>query len=260
MGVRINRSGQLTLCPQNTTIGYQRHPFPRAARFRVQITRFLEDVTNGLRVCHPQTILLHAPMISVKNSNTNHRRIFSKNMTYPQRTIPTNDIPEILEEPLLRHSSIFGQKIPLVSLKVFALSALDPQEKVKWARLTLHGRTENPRWVRWSWYILDRRKPPVSSKKDVNEECCTSRECSELVLHGHGQFAVRSFALGESEEGRGLYRLTSGPVSHHRLFRTRRNPPEAAIERSLIIKGRGPLEHWSVACCALCASRSRSRM
>ena len=42
-----------------------------------------------------------------------------KNATYPKGTVPTDDIPEILEEPLLRSSSFLGQEIPPVSLKGF---------------------------------------------------------------------------------------------------------------------------------------------
>ena len=38
--------------------------------------------------------------------------------TYPQRTVPMNNIPEILQEPLLCSPSFFGLEIPLVSLNV----------------------------------------------------------------------------------------------------------------------------------------------
>ena len=69
-----------------------------------------------------------------------------------------------------------------MSLKVFTLSVLDPQERVKGCQIG-PGHTENPRWVHRSRYIPDHRKPPASPKKDVNEECGASRERSELVLH-----------------------------------------------------------------------------
>ena len=138
---------------------------------------------------HKRSSCTHAPTVSAKSSNTKHRHVFDGGVTYPKGTVPTNGVPEILEEPLLRPSSIFTLEIPLVSLKGFTLSAVDLQEKVERARLTLRrGHTENPRWVRWPRYISDHRKPPVSSQKDVNEECRASHECSELVLHG--QFAV----------------------------------------------------------------------
>lgn len=57
--------------------------------------------------------------------------------TYPQRTIPTNDAPEILEEPSLCFSDFFSHEIPLVSLKVLTFGVIytwDPGEKG--ARLT----------------------------------------------------------------------------------------------------------------------------
>ena len=51
--------------------------------------------------------------------------------TYPKRAVPTNDIPEILEEPPLRPSSFFNLMIPLVSLKGFTLSAIGHRDEVK---------------------------------------------------------------------------------------------------------------------------------
>ena len=38
--------------------------------------------------------------------------------TYPKGTIPTNDVPEILEVPLLHSSGFLTQEIPLVSLEI----------------------------------------------------------------------------------------------------------------------------------------------
>jgi len=38
---------------------------------------------------------------------------------YPERTLPTNDVPELLEEPLLDSPDFFGHEIPLVSLNLF---------------------------------------------------------------------------------------------------------------------------------------------
>ena len=137
---------------------------------------------------HKQFSCVHTPMVWVKSSDTKCRHVFEESVAYPKRTIPTNSIPEILEEPLLCPSSVFALEIPLVTLKGFALSAVDLQDEVERAGLTLRGHTENPRWVHRPWYILDHRKPPVSSKKDVNEECRTSREYSELVLHSRLNF------------------------------------------------------------------------
>ena len=42
-----------------------------------------------------------------------------------------NYVPEILEEPLLRSSSVFAPDIPLMSLKISTLSAIDLQDKVE---------------------------------------------------------------------------------------------------------------------------------
>jgi len=47
-----------------------------------------------------------------------------------------NNVPEILEEPLLCSSRFLNYKIPLVSLEIFTFSAIDSQE-VKGLRLTL---------------------------------------------------------------------------------------------------------------------------
>lgn len=100
-----------------------------------------------------------------------------------------NDVPEILEEPLLRSSSLFGLEIPLVSLKVPKISGTN-------LRKGSRGRTEDPRWVHWPWYIPYRRKSPLSSN-DIHEGCRTDRECSELIAHG--QLAVRVSAAEQSE-------------------------------------------------------------
>ena len=48
------------MCPYDTTIGQQRRRFPNVARRRVQITGFLEDMVDCLRVRHPHAVLLHA--------------------------------------------------------------------------------------------------------------------------------------------------------------------------------------------------------
>ena len=58
--------------------------------------------------------------------------------------------------------------------------------------LTLWGHTKNPRRVRWSWYIPDRRTPPALSKDNIYEGYRTRHECSELILHG--VLVVRAFA------------------------------------------------------------------
>lgn len=51
--------------------------------------------------------------------------------TYPQRTVPMNDIPKFLQEPLLCSSSFFGLEIPLVSLKVPKFSGTTLGEDTK---------------------------------------------------------------------------------------------------------------------------------
>jgi len=38
-----------------------------------------------------------------------------ENETYPERTVPADDVPEILEEPLIRRSGLSSLEIPLVS-------------------------------------------------------------------------------------------------------------------------------------------------
>ena len=49
-----------------------------------------------------------------------------KGKTHTKRTVPTNDIPKVLEELPCYSSGFFGLNIPLVSLKVFTLSATGP--------------------------------------------------------------------------------------------------------------------------------------
>jgi len=51
--------------------------------------------------------------------------------THPKGTVPTDNVPEVLEEPLLHSSSFFSREIPLVSLKVFTLSAIGRQEEIR---------------------------------------------------------------------------------------------------------------------------------
>ena len=132
---------------------------------------------------HKQSSCAHVPMVSVKKSGAKSWG------TYPKRTVPTNDVPEILEEPLLYSSSIFGQDIPLVSLGGFRSSSTDVRRRER-VKSTLRGRTKNPRWVHRPWYILDRRKPPTPSKKDIGEDNHTSRERCKLRLHS--QLVVRA--------------------------------------------------------------------
>ena len=93
-----------------------------------------------------------------------------------------NDVPKILEEPLLRSSRFFNYEIPLVSLEIFAFSAIGSQV-VKGLRLTLRERTKNPRWVRRSWCISDCGRFPMPSEEDIDKDCRASCECSELILH-----------------------------------------------------------------------------
>jgi len=50
---------------------------------------------------------------SVRERDTGMRLI--KVETYAKGAIPTNDAPKILEESLLRSSSLFGHDIPMVS-------------------------------------------------------------------------------------------------------------------------------------------------
>ena len=93
-----------------------------------------------------------------------------------------NDAPEVFEELLLRSSSRFYQDIPLVPLKVLTISTIDPQVGVEGSHL--QGHTKNPRRVLWSWYVSNRRKFPVPSKKGIREDCRASRNRHKLVLHG----------------------------------------------------------------------------
>ena len=51
-----------------------------------------------------------------------------KNETHAKRTVQTDNVSEVLEEPLL-HLSSSGLEIPLVSLRVFTVSAIDPRER-----------------------------------------------------------------------------------------------------------------------------------
>ena len=49
---------------------------------------------------HKQSSYTHTPMIPVKSSEY-ETGVSDKGATYPERTFPTNDVPEILEESLL---------------------------------------------------------------------------------------------------------------------------------------------------------------
>ena len=95
-----------------------------------------------------------------------------------------NNVPKVLEEPLLRSPSWFYQDIPLVPLKVFAFSAINPRVEVKGITLILCGHTKYPRRVHRSRYVPNRRNLPVPPQEDVREYCHTSRKCAELILHG----------------------------------------------------------------------------
>jgi len=61
---------------------------------------------------HNLSSCTHAP---VKSSNTGLRRTFDEIETYLKRTVPADDISELLEEPLIRCPSLSGLEIPLVS-------------------------------------------------------------------------------------------------------------------------------------------------
>ena len=51
------------------------------------------------------------------------------------------------------------------------------------AKFGLPGRTENPRRVRRSRDIPDRRRSPIPSERGVHQDYHTSHKCSELVPH-----------------------------------------------------------------------------
>ena len=144
---------------------------------------------------HKRSSCTHTPIFSVKTPDASHQGVFVEGETYPKRTVPTNDVPKSLKEPPLCSSSFLGLKIPLVSLKVFTLSAICHRREVRGARSTHWGHTEDPRWVHRSWDIPDRGKLPTSSEKSVCKDCCASCECSELIPHG---FVVRVFATEQS--------------------------------------------------------------
>jgi len=76
---------------------------------------------------HKRSSCIHAPIVSVKAPKATHQRVF----TYPKRTVPTNDVPEFLEEPPLHSSSFFELNIPLVSLKASTFSVISHREEVK---------------------------------------------------------------------------------------------------------------------------------
>ena len=64
---------------------------------------------------HKRFSYKHVPLMSVKSSNTGLGCVQQKTKTYPEWTVPANDVPEILEEPLVPSSSFSGLEIPLVS-------------------------------------------------------------------------------------------------------------------------------------------------
>ena len=91
-----------------------------------------------------------------------------------------DDTPEILKKPFLHSSNFLGLEIPLVSLEVGVVSVID-QERLKGSKLTVQGHTKNPRWVYGPRYVSDYRTLPVPSEDHIQNDCCTSRECSELI-------------------------------------------------------------------------------
>ena len=109
--------GQLTLHRSDTSaVGQQRYLFPRVARLCIEIPGFLHDVVYCLRICDPQAILLHirTSRFSQEFERGSGARSIKRD-TYPERTIPADDVPELLEKPLIRCSSLSGLEIPLVS-------------------------------------------------------------------------------------------------------------------------------------------------
>jgi len=74
---------------------------------------------------HKMSSWTHVPIVSVKSS------IKGQDRAYPENAVPTNDIPEFLEESLLRSSSFFREKIPLVSLEAFTFSTVLQEEVIK---------------------------------------------------------------------------------------------------------------------------------
>ena len=65
---------------------------------------------------HKRSSYTHAPILSVKTPNASHQGVFVEGETYPKWAVPTNNVPESLEEPPFCSSSFFDLKIPLVSL------------------------------------------------------------------------------------------------------------------------------------------------
>ena len=70
-----------------------------------------------------------------------------------------------------------------MSLKDFTFSTVNLQGEAKWAGLAPEL-TKDPRCVHRSWHIPNRRKPLMPSKNGVHKDSYTSRECSEVILHG----------------------------------------------------------------------------
>ena len=77
-------------------------------------------MVDGLGVRDPQAIFLGTrTKVFGQRGRIQRAGVFSAGVdTYPKWTVPTNDIPEILEEPLLWSSSFFRHEIPLVSLGI----------------------------------------------------------------------------------------------------------------------------------------------
>ena len=57
--MRLIMAEKLTLCPYDTTISQQRCPFLNIVRLHVQVTGFLKDIVESLRIHDPQSVLLH---------------------------------------------------------------------------------------------------------------------------------------------------------------------------------------------------------
>ena len=133
---------------------------------------------------HKRSSCTRVPIVSVKSSNRQcWHRISDKNVTYPKKTAQTNDVSEIVKEPLLCSSSFFSQHTQLMSLKAPTFSATVIQWEAKGDGWSPRGRTEYPRWAHWPWYIPDRRVPPSPSKEDIDEVSGTSHKCSDLIPH-----------------------------------------------------------------------------
>jgi len=64
---------------------------------------------------HKRSSCTHAQVVSVRVRMRDSGARSVKRDTYPKRAVPADDVPELLEEPLVRRSSLSGLEIPLVS-------------------------------------------------------------------------------------------------------------------------------------------------